>query len=301
MAQSIERARQKDQSAETRLTLPVVADMTGYSLADIALVLKTVAKDAPLIELATFLHACTALRLDPLLKQAYWIRRRSREQVDGQWQDVYRGTLQIGIDGFRSLADRRGDYLGSDAPIFYDWFELEFAEPVAGGGSRARTVLAPGRAQVIVRKVVKGHVGSFVGEARWTEFYPGDGADGRMWRRMPANQLAKCAEAQALRKGWPHQLNGIELNDDGEVGDLADGSPFGVPTSTVTIAEQPRRAPLTAADYDRAFGSDADADSAADAPAKDAGPPADAAPDPRSRRDKAEDQATAKQQEAALA
>jgi hypothetical protein len=31
----------------------------------------------------------------------------------------------------------------------------------------------------------------------------------RMWKNMGANQIAKCAEALALRKAFPHDLAGV--------------------------------------------------------------------------------------------
>jgi hypothetical protein len=119
------RRGEQQQAIEERqprgLTLEMVVEMTGFQPAQIALISKTVAQGAPLQELAMFLHACHELRLDPLLRQAYWIRRKGREQVDGQWVDVYKGTLQVGIDGFRALADRQGNYAGSEPPTFSDW------------------------------------------------------------------------------------------------------------------------------------------------------------------------------------
>ena len=62
------------------LTIQMVADMSGFSVAEATLILKTSALGAPLIELALFLHSCQKLKLDPILRQAYWIRRKGREK-----------------------------------------------------------------------------------------------------------------------------------------------------------------------------------------------------------------------------
>ena len=47
----------------------------------------------------------------------------------------------------------------------------------------------------------------FVATEYWLENYATDSArstaPNRMWGKRPRGQIAKCAEAQALRKGWP--------------------------------------------------------------------------------------------------
>lgn len=176
---------------EKGLTLQLVCEMTGYKPTEVALISRTVAVGAPLEELAVFLHACRTLQLDPLLRQAYWIPRGKPPK----------GTLQVGIDGFRSLADRTGVYAGSEPAQFRGHVQI--------GDDR----FAPEMARVTVWKIVAGHKAAFTGEAHWTEFYPGEGPDGRMWRKMPHNQLAKCAEAQALRKAFPAQLGALAVPD----------------------------------------------------------------------------------------
>lgn len=181
---------------QSGLTLAMVVEMTGYAPAEIALIARTVATDANLQELAMFLRSCRLLKLDPLLRQAYLIKRKGK------------ATLQVGIDGFRSLADRQGNYAGSSEPTFRGRKELRLGD---------QTIVVPEYAQVVTWKLVQGHKASFVGEARWDEFYPG-AKDGFMWHKMPHHQLAKCAEAQSLRKGWPAVLGAIEMSPDLDAG-----------------------------------------------------------------------------------
>lgn len=239
--QAIEQAQDNEPKG---LTLDMVVEMTQYEPAEIALISKTVAVGAPLVELAMFLKACRTLALDPILRQAHWIRRKSREQLGGVWQDVWKGALQVGIDGYRSLADRQGNYAGSEPARFLGYIEITYKE---------RKLLVPEKAQVVCWKIVQGHKAAFTGEARWDEFYPGE-AQGFMWIKMPHHMLSKCAEGQALRKGWPALLGGIQLSP--EMGDSVAGEleEIAAPQRVVEM-EQPARPKPTAGDYDRLIGS----------------------------------------------
>ena len=218
----------KQQLARSKgqMTPTLAAELTGRSLAELALIRQTVAKDAPLVELVMFIRALDAMKLDANLRQAYWIRRKNRKTGE------VTGTLQTGIDGLRSIAERSGAYAGSEPPEFRNQIEWMY---------RNRRIIVPERARVVVWKIVQGHKAAFTGEAWWDEFVPSEGqAD--MWARMPRHMLAKCAEAQALRKAFASLLSGISIEElDQERGDLE-------------IVNPPERLPepgprYTAADY----------------------------------------------------
>lgn len=160
----------------------------------IELIKQTVAKGATDLELELFLHACKRTGLDPLMKQIYAIKRWS----SADRREVL--SFQTGIDGYRLIADRTGQYAGSDEPIY---------EEMDG---------VPLTAKVTVRKVIlgTGNVGIFTATARWEEYVQKtkDGHPTSMWQKMPFLMLGKCAEALALRKAFPAELSGVYTHEE---------------------------------------------------------------------------------------
>lgn len=135
-------------------------------------------------DLALFGLICQRAGLDPFAKQIYAIERA------GKW------TFQISIDGLRAIADRTGQYAGSDEPLFDEGLGIyEFEET-----NRKH----PKVCKVTVWKIVHGVRCPFVGTARYAEFCQTyNGKASGLWEKMPATMLAKCAESQALRKAFP--------------------------------------------------------------------------------------------------
>lgn len=139
-------------------------------------------------EVAQCVQICSHLQLNPILNQIHFVKRA--------------GTItpQVGIDGFRLTADRTGKYAGSDEAIF------EYKE-----GDKLKKL--PLKASVTVYKMISGVRCAFNASARWDEYYPGD-KQGHMWQKMPHNQLAKCAEALALRKAFPAELSALRSDEE---------------------------------------------------------------------------------------
>lgn len=133
---------------------------------------------------------CNRTGLDPFTRQIHFNKRKNRKS--GEETIV----ITTGIDGFRLIADRSQGYAGSDEPQF----KLFEKHPV--------------EATATVYKMVQGQRCPFKATVRWDEFYPGDNAEGFMWRRMPFQMLGKCAEAQALRKAFPLELSGIYIGEE---------------------------------------------------------------------------------------
>ena len=205
---------------ETRLSV-----FEAYSPEQVSLLKTQIAPKATDDELALFLTVCKQRNLDPFGRQIYAIHR-------GQWdrdtrQMVDKMTIQVSIDGFRSLADRTGTYAPGDEAI-----EMDGDYPVS--------------ATVSVRKLVAGKWIKFASTAYWSEYAQWVGKEHEkklspMWFKMPRTMLLKCAEAKALRKGWPDQLG--ELYTSEEM-DQAIEEP-----RRVIPDEQPRRVAFEAQTY----------------------------------------------------
>lgn len=156
-------------------------------------------------DLSVFFHQAKQTGLDPFAKQIYMIGRNAKLD-DGSWGKKY--TIQTGIDGYRLIARRAakkereslgyGDTLwcGEDGQWRDVWL--------------ART--HPSAAKVTVIRDGQ----PFAAVALWNEYVQTtrDGNPNTMWSKMGANQLAKCAEALALRKAYPQDLSGIYTSEE---------------------------------------------------------------------------------------
>jgi phage recombination protein Bet len=166
---------------------PVVPKEEGLTRAEVELLKRTVAKGTSDDEFALFLWVARKHHLDPMTRQLHCVVRWNSSLINANGTkggNVM--TIQIGIDGYRTLAARHADYGGIDEP------EIEYEE------YKDQKVLKLAR----IRVWKKGFEHPTVGVARWAEYCPGPPND-FMWKKMPHGQLAKCAEALALRKAWP--------------------------------------------------------------------------------------------------
>src|SRR4051812_18073459 len=146
-------------------------------------------------EFRALLEVARAKRLNPLTKQIHFVKRRVKNDATNQWEDRY--TYVTAIDGFRAQALRTGEYAGQDEPEF-----------VYDEGGRV--------ACCKVRVYRRGIDRPFVGVAYWDEYVQvtKDGSPVRMWATMPRHMLSKCAEAQALRRGFPEETSGLSVSEE---------------------------------------------------------------------------------------
>ncbi len=167
-----------------------------------SLIQRTIAKDATLEELQLFFSDCKRRGVHPLDKLIHFTKR------GGKYTPI------TSIDFMRTRAHDSGECAGISDPTFD-------GEPGKAGFS----------ARVIVRRLVQAQLCDFSATARWSEYCPPAGQD-HMWRKMPHTMLGKCAEALALRKAFPQQLQGLYAREEMDQAD--------VPTVTVR-ADMPER------------------------------------------------------------
>lgn len=153
-------------------------------------------------QLGLFAQVCQRTGLDPFAKQIYAVVRNTK--------DGPKMTIQTSIDGYRLTAQRSGRYNGQTMPEWYDgekWTDVWASDdpPVAArigvyltGSDRPTYGVAMFREYA--QKTFKGELVA-------------------MWQNMPANQLAKCAEALALRKAFPAELAGVYTPEEMTVAD----------------------------------------------------------------------------------
>ncbi|MBX9755845.1 MAG: phage recombination protein Bet [Pseudomonadaceae bacterium] len=147
---------------------------------------------------------CRARKLDPMLKPVHLvpmqvtIKHEGREDTK-EWRDV----PMPGIGLYRIQADRSKTYAGADEPEYGP----EITRTFTGYNNRQVEFTFPQWCKFVVRKLVGGMVVEYHAKEYWLENYASLARDkdapNAMWSKRPYAQLAKCAEAQALRRAWP--------------------------------------------------------------------------------------------------
>jgi phage recombination protein Bet len=168
--------------------------MTSSSLAlwtpeQTQLISTTIAPGCSGDELRLFAYACQRTGLDPFSKQIYAIKRGGKM------------TIQAGIDGLRSIAERTGQLDGSETLWCGD--DGQWADVWLGSKP-------PAAAKTTIWRKGAGH--PFTGVARFADYNAGQG----LWTKMGATMIAKCSEALALRKAFPADLSGVYSSDEME-------------------------------------------------------------------------------------
>jgi phage recombination protein Bet len=167
------------QTAENKAPVSI-AQKFGYTPSQIELIKRTVAKNATDDELELFFYRCKEKGLNPLLPgQIYFVKYGTNP-----------GSVVIGIDGFRTLAQKTGKLSG------------------------------------IKRGVLRNGQGNCVGA--WAEVYRSDWKEpareevalheydtGKaQWAKMKETMIKKVAEVAALRMAFPDEVGGMYSNDE---------------------------------------------------------------------------------------
>ena len=148
----------------------------------------TIASDLTIAELGLFCEVARAKGLDPFARQIYAVKRGGKM------------TIQTGIDGFRSIAERTKKYRGQSGPWWCGedgiWKEVWTSNQ------------PPFAAKVEIHR--QDFNVPLAGIAHFKEYAQSYG----LWKSHPCTMIAKCAESVALRRAFPQQLSGIYTADE---------------------------------------------------------------------------------------
>lgn len=188
---------------------------TDYTGAQLALIKRTVARDTNSDEFDLFMAVSRMKGLDPFSKQISAIVFNKNKP------DKRNMSIITTIDGMRAIAGRSNRYRPDEDEPDYT-YDPELKGPLNPLG------LVKAKVRIWIADAVNaGGWKPATGVAYWEEFAPikdewaeNDAGKykptgrqsldtGGNWGKMPRVMLAKCAEAQALRKAFPEDLSGL--------------------------------------------------------------------------------------------
>lgn len=156
-------------------------------------------------EVAMILGYCRARKIDPILKPVHLVPmsvKTDKKDKDGKFVYERKNVIMPGIGLYRIDASRSGQYAGVSEPEFGEEMTKEFGDKVK------RRITFPKWCKITVKKILAdGSIAEFTAKEFWLENYASkskfDDTPNDMWEKRCYGQLAKCAEAQALRKAFP--------------------------------------------------------------------------------------------------
>lgn len=177
-------------------------------------------KNPPLDAFDLFLHVCKASGLDPLLKEAWLVERRTKNE-DGSWSSTWQPMA--GRDGYLAAAHRSGVFAGIQTTVYPE----DAGKPPT-------------------------HATCKVWRRDWTEpvittVAFSEYRDDRsfLWKGKPRTMIAKVAEAHALRRAF--SLHGTytpdEIPEDEPRTVAASAAPSGSVLAGATVTQTQRALP----------------------------------------------------------
>ena len=191
---------------------------TDYSNSQIALIQRTLGKDLSPDEFNVFIEMSRRFGLSPMQRQIYAVVYNANKP------DKRKVSYITSIDGYRAIAARSNDYKPDpEAPRIVCDEKLKSTTNPEGIEY----------AEVSVCRYIHGDWHAFPARAYWSEFAPlktvwkdrkptDQKQLGGKWGDMPRIMISKCAEAQALRKGWPEDLSSLYAQDEMDQADALD-------------------------------------------------------------------------------
>lgn len=169
--------------------LATQSTMIQWTQEEVQVILSTLSPGLSGNELRLFARICAQSGLDPFSRQIYAIKRAGRM------------TIQVGIDGYRALAERSGQYAGQLGPFWCgdngEWTDvwLSKSPPVAAKIG-------------VLRHDFKEPIWAV---ARLDAYRQSSNV---LWGTMADVLLAKCAESLALRRAFPQMMHGLYTHEE---------------------------------------------------------------------------------------
>lgn len=222
---------EKDQQNEQQSALVETEEKRiAITSAQVELIKHTVAVGATDEELKLFFYECRRRGVHPLDRLIHFVKRGEGPSS--------KAAFQCSIDFMRSQAEASGEYRGQN--------DVQYGPLVVIEGHKDLFGPEWAKATVIRRDHESGESYMTSATVYWNEFYPGEKM-GFMWRKMPRLMLGKVAEAQALRKAFPRQLQGLYSFEEMEQADIPYGEPkkeIKAPQSRSEAVKAPKKAAI---------------------------------------------------------
>lgn len=203
---------------------------SGLSAQQLQTLKRTIAKDLTDIEFDLFMEACRSYQLDPFRRQII----PSIYNKDNR--DKRSMTLITTRDGLRVIASRCGDYRPASEPAEFEFHADDWTHPGEGAPPNPQKIVSC-TVRLWKKDMASGDWFPVVGQAFWDEYAPaGNAWKYSQWPKMPRVMIQKCAEAAALRAGWPDAFAGLYVAEELHHGD--DDLPA---SQRLAQAEQERR------------------------------------------------------------
>lgn len=191
------------------------------------------------------INYCKAAGLDPMQKPVHLVPMyiKSKDGSGGM-----RDVVMPGIGLYRTQAARSGSYAGMTEP--------EFGEDVTEILSGVSISYPKWCKTTIKRQMPNGAIVEFTAKEFWKENYATASKDtaapNAMWKKRPYAQIAKCAEAQALRKAFP-EIGSAPTAEEMEGKPVAyEGDTYDNTGNVVKPRSEPKQPqPYSAADFER--------------------------------------------------
>lgn len=207
------------------------------------------------------LSYCRASGLDPMTKPVHIVPMSVTVGKDDRGYAIkeMRDVVMPGIGLYRINAARTEAYAGCSEPEFGPMKTMQVSVEQWSDGPNGKRVkkTVPGGdfsfpewCRITVTRIVEGVAREFSAKEYWIENYATAGNDtdspNSMWKKRPFGQLAKCTEAQALRKAFPEAVGSQPTADEMEGKDIIEG------TSTVVQQQAALAKPVELPEYSQA-------------------------------------------------